>query len=816
MPKHLFPQNTSRSEPFEKPPSGGGEAHFPERDRQEHGETILNQLSRLQEKIAEHQDQLPVPNAIYLDFEGEANCSLAVQSIESVRDKRELVAVKTLSKDEGEVISATVLVDPEKLPKLTEKIEKYLTEHLPNKPDEPKNRELVESISNIKFSSLRSILVDNLPLENEDEVIRWEAWLRVGETNEDRARIVEDFRRIARERNLIIGNSEIHFPENTVILLVASFRQIENSIFRYKLLAELRRAAETTDFFLRLNKRDEFDLVNDARERIIPPNPDVPAVCLLDTGVNYEHPLIQIALQPQFMDAYNRNWLITDHHSHGTAMAGLSLYGDLIDLLLSVENHRLRHCLESVKILPPVGENPLELYGEITKECVSRAEIFAPFRERVICLAVTSTIFRDKGVPSSWSASIDALASASFEEEGNPRLFFISAGNTNQNFFSNYPDSNYTDEIHDPAQAWNAITVGGYTEKVSINPNSEFGDSEPLAPYGCLCPHSTTSLEWKDEWSNKPDIVMEAGNLAVHPSYGSPFEHPSLRLLTTYYRWQDDLLIDFGATSAATAQAARMGAIILAEYPNLWAETVRGLIVHSANWTAEMLAEAGNNKRQLLRCYGYGVANLNRALQSANNSLTLIIQDQLQPFVKEENYIKLNEMNLHEIPWARDILLDLGERQAEMRVTLSYFIEPNPSSKGYKTKHRYASHQLKFTTIKSQEGRDEFRKRINKSSRQAGENIDDKTGDSAGWFLGEKLRSKGSIHSDIWRGNAADLATKNFIAVYPVGGWWKELKRQEKWDSVARYSLIVTIKTEETDVDIYSVVQNEIENIIEI
>ena len=139
----------------------------------------------------------------------------------------------------------------------------------------------------------------------------------------------------------------------------------------------------------------------------------------------------------------------------------------------------------------------------------------------------------------------------------------------------------------------------------------------------------------------------------------------------------------------ATALASRIGALILAEYSNLRAETVRALVIHSASWTEQMLREFPNNnqqdKRNLLRCYGYGVPKLETALYSANNSVTLIAEDKLQPFIKESGKdAKVNEMGLHELPWAKDVLLGLGELEVEMRVTLSYFIEPNPNGKGYK------------------------------------------------------------------------------------------------------------------------------------
>ncbi len=45
----------------------------------------------------------------------------------------------------------------------------------------------------------------------------------------------------------------------------------------------------------------------------------------------------------------------------------------------------------------------------------------------------------------------------------------ISAGNTDPAARRTYPDPNLTDGVHDPAQAWNALTVGGYTEKALVD-----------------------------------------------------------------------------------------------------------------------------------------------------------------------------------------------------------------------------------------------------------------------------------------------------------------------------------------------------------
>lgn len=91
-------------------------------------------------------------------------------------------------------------------------------------------------------------------------------------------------------------------------------------------------------------------------------------------------------------------------------------------------------------------------------------------------------------------------------------------------------------------------------------------------------------------------------------------------------------------------------------YPNYWRETIRGLLVHSADWTDTMLASlrgtdftrANNAEKQaLLRTFGYGVPILESARYSGGNSLTLIAENQIQPYRLEGYAIKYNEYNLY-------------------------------------------------------------------------------------------------------------------------------------------------------------------------
>lgn len=148
-----------------------------------------------------------------------------------------------------------------------------------------------------------------------------------------------------------------------------------------------------------------------------------------------------------------------------------------------------------------------------------------------------------------------------------------------------------------------------------------------------------------------------------------------------------------------------------------------------------------------------------------------------------------------------------------MRITLSYFIEPAPGEIGWKDKYRYANCGLRFDV--NNEGEDEraFKLRLNKLI-EAEENEERGSNDSTRWLIGSDNRNKGSIHSDELNLTAAQLATCNLIAVFPIGGWWKTRTNLKCYNKSMRYSLIVSLDTPVTNIDLYSVVKTKIDTII--
>lgn len=820
--RHIFLTETASTERF-RPVGGGGSTSLntPVRNRQIHGRSLISQLQEIQNqddtfREARRAHGIDLGDGICVTFEGEPDFELKVESLEFQPSGIELLTAKEVDNK----IIASVFVPEGKLGFFIRKVEKYLTDDTDS--GLPWNKDLVEGVSHIRRAALEALWTDSIDEYPPERVSAWwEVWLRSGSNAGDVWSALLEF---APQLNITIGRDKIDFFDRTVVLIQGTREQLILSIDLLNIIAEVRKPKDHPGLITGMTQEEQAEWVDDVLNRIQPPSEDLPAVCILDSGVNNGHPLLQPALDDNDVHTVNPAWGTNDnirHNGHGTEMAGIALYGDHVDLLASSGPIPITHILESVKILPPDGNHEPHLYGSITGEAVARVEVQAPHRSRGICLAVTAPDIRDRGRPSSWSAALDDLVVGS---DGNdPRLIFVSAGNILSMLqLSEYPDSNRTSDVQDPGQAWNVMTIGAYTEKDQLD-NPDYSDWCLVAAPGELSPSSSTSWMWDRKNSPiKPDFVLEGGNMAADPDEWIDNAIDSLQLLTTNWRPHESLFTTTRQTSAATALAARMGAIILSEYPDFWPETVRALMVHSSEWTQELLrqCEPLNTQRDwenLLRFCGYGVPDINRALWSASNSLTLIAQDELHPFDLNESRTRIvtRDMHLHSIPWPTTTLRDLGEIPVEMRITLSYFIEPSPGRRGWTRKHRYASHGLRFEVMTALEDRDQFRSRINQIVRNE-EGGATTTSDSSEWMLGTKLRTRGSIHSDIWQGTAADLAERDHIAVFPVGGWWKERRHLGRWNNTARYSLIVTIRTPEEEVDLYTPVANQIELPIEI
>lgn len=805
---------------------GGSKSYIPKQDASVHGVHLLKAINAARESyisnnssVSEVASSVTIDKGFVLEFQAVTNSSIPCKSLVSNTAKKEnLELLKTNSDNEGNITSAIVYIPENKKDYLDKKINKYLLDK-PKEEANRKSRALINSIENIvPVLDIRKLWKDQRALDsNEDKISDFEVWLR----ND----CIENFRKVAEDiGDITISDYSLFFPDGEVCLVRCSLKSLRKLELITKAISGFRFPESPVSVFSNASPSAQQDFANTLRARV-GNSSDNTAVCILDTGIHITHSLLSNFINDKDIDAYHPDWDKHDQDGHGTQMAGLALYGDLKSLLESQEAIIIDHKLESIKIHNQESTRP-ELLGHITKEASSRAEINNPKRSRVFCLSLTdpSPNSGQSGQPSSWSTTIDQLTCGVslanvlerkfIVNDNDKKLFFISAGNVRGNLKKDeYPERNEVEPIESPGQSWNAITVGACTQKIMVN-DPDFDEHCIVAKDGDLSPTSRTSILWnKSYWPIKPEIVFEGGNYITDPNSNAAYSIPDLSILTTS---KTTPFTFTNATSAANAQAARLGALIKSKYANYWPETIRALIIHSASWHPTMLhgmplnkfkEQPENNKLSVLQKFGYGMPNVERALHSAINRAYIVFEDYVQPFAEDRS---LNKMNFHKLPWPIEKLkgLQLGT-EVKVKVTLSYFIEPNPASleNSLRSQFSYASHGLRFEFQRTGESDDVFMKRINKYMRE--EDYEKPRSSGTEWVIGRK-RNRGSIISDIWLSTGQELAEQDSIAIFPQGGWWKDRKLFKDYQQRVRYSLIVSLEVDE-EVDIHTPISQKAE-----
>lgn len=845
---HIIVPIDPRPEPFQGVGSSrNGDDRNPIANPNEHGRRLSRELKEALEAASPNGEI--EREGTYITFESFPGLELALNSLDPrLRGEHpELVAVRKVASAEGEIFEATVYIPDGQKQYFVKKLNQYVET---STEDKRKNANLVEGIKRIGRATVRELWTDpDEEFPDADNVAQWwELWLR-NKDGKERERL-ESF---AERDGLKTSANYLGFGDRTVVLIEATVEQLTTAFESLDDLAEIRRPHEIPTVLSDLAPREQKEWLDDLSHRTTYADKFAPTVCILDRGVDSSHPLLAPALEKGSLHSASQEWQHDPvRRSHGTEMAGLALFGDLQTLFRTLHPVNLKHQLESVKILSDADgdEHEPDVYGAVTARAVDQPEITNIDRKRVFMMAVTAQQSAESttaGRPTGWSAAIDALAYGRAiddtktqltyldrNERRHPRLFVVSAGNIRLqeprdhsiDLMDDHLERSDGAPVEDPAQAWNAITVGAYSETDDMDgAPKEFKGYVPIAERGELSPTSRTSVSFeKHHWPFKPEVVAAGGNLALSPNRNSVDTPPNLGILTTRLSTHGQgYLTETRDTSAATAQVASIAAGIYAAYPQLNPEAVRALLVHSARWTEAMKPNFDGKLKKAeltekLRRYGMGVPSLERAIYSATDALTLVQESSIRPFEKSANRSErsIREMNLHELPWPTNQLYELAGTEVSMRVTLSYFIEPNPSRRGWKGRYAYPSFGLRFATKKRDEDIEQFRKRINKRARLEGE-VSPEQKTEEGWLFGStQHKAPGSLHTDIWTGDAADLANKGAIAIYPVGGWWKFNKDADQSDLGVNYSLVVSIESPETEVDLWTPVSQLISAPIEV
>jgi hypothetical protein len=622
------------------------------------------------------------------------------------------------------------------------------------------------------------------------------------ETEGSRAQITRQLNRIGAGQKLddFVAPEQVYFFVRLTRTQLAALHDATDCIYEVELAPQPIRDMKLLDD---IATGDVADFV------LTQPHADAPSVVVLDTGIATRHPLLSTAI----LSATTAGPEIPspeDTYGHGTKMAGLALFRDLGAAIESGQADAT-HWLQSSRLLVQPGrgtasDENYEKWPILTERAVRSAEDADPRpRDRVFVLAVTRTMQEpplDGLLPTLWSQAVDQLA----YHDGHGRLIIVSAGNARDGQWlrlaEQHPQLQLSEKIHQPAQASNVLTVGAFTARVELPKDADHEEARLVAKRpGGISPFTSTGLVG-NEWPIKPDVVFEGGNLALT----GPLPNatiPTLSALTTSHRHTLGQPIGLiSMTSEASARGAFLAARVWSVEPKLWPESVRGLIVHSASWTKAMREDFRGLSDRLLAC-GYGVPDEQLATACAVGIATIVIEDSM-PNASIENVAKQKKpkkpatkttepkvrrkVKLFRLPMPASLSSD-ADPDVELRVTLSYFAEPNKFGRRV-----YHGLDLKWDMQGPQESEKAFLQRINSLMRPlnaAGKRMKVAKTKSFRWEVGIQNRSRGTVQSDRWRGKMSSLVGDKLVAIVPVFGWWDQ--RQQLKTQEMDFSLVVSV-----------------------
>lgn len=729
----------------------------------------------------------------YIDISMDNNSSL--ESWKQL-DTKKSVQLMNVRKSEDNCSVATVFIPEGKERWMVEKLDAYDIE-----PEPGKNRKssvVVNAIKEIQVTSLSSFFKNEEEFRQVSDVVSdYELW--IPSTSD-----INAVKTKACELHVTVGNGVLAFEDENVLLVKANKRQLEQLIHAIKPILEIRKyhCPSVLASATMVEDREWETLI---RQNVEVAVGNLSRIGLLDSGVNNNHPLLTDFLpDDRCKTVKNPELGLKDIAKHGTFSAGLVLYGDLAELISQPIVSPITNELVSVKIYHDRASSEIDQEHKALVT-LNAIDCSTDLGGNIMMSSVTAEDCLS-GMATATSAAIDKKLFDSIESDN---ILMLSAGNRRHDTGLEYPNFLDTEVLQDPAQAWNALTVGAMTQKVAVN-DPQMNGVRIVAPSGGPSPMTTSSSLWGDSNAIKPEIVMEGGN-AYWQSENSFSYHADLDLVSTNAQPIIRKFNSFNATSASVALAAKLAGEIKYNNPGISALSIRALMVHSAEWTDIMKAlytdvDGILDKDALMHVCGYGTPNREKAIMTSNSNVTFISEDIIKPYTLKDKASELSfsQMHLYKLPWPKEILQELGEQSVKLKVTLSYYIEPSPGNREVLNKYKYPSTVLRFDVNSPLEDEEHFKVRV---SNVAQEGVDKLKNDTSRWNIGIKRRNHGSIHSDSIVDTAVNIAACNMIAVYPATGWWKT--RKTKKDSVIKYSLVVSLEVPETD--IYTSIAQKIE-----
>lgn len=534
---------------------------------------------------------------------------------------------------------------------------------------------------------------------------------------------------------------------------------------------------------------------------IVPPAEDAPSVCVIDSGMQEGHQLLESGINPD----HSRNFIPGDAATdtadyvvpvgHGTQVAGNVLYPDSMPEQGEFE---LPGFVQNARILNGDNQLPESVMPALyIDEIVSHYN--GGYGTRIFNHSINGAVPYRTPHMSTWAASIDKISY--FRDV----LLVQSVGNVLCNSTTpirfgvqnhvhagrDYP--NYLHEpscrLANPAHSFQALTVGSVGE-------SDFNDGYRVAMAGAERSSAFTRTGPGIWGAVKPEVVEVGGDLVVSDTTPPMVsQHPAVApaMVQSTRHGQPSVGQHSVGTSFAAPRVAGLALQLEALMPDETALLYRALIANSARWPA--WAEVDPDPCRVLHRIGYGRPDHERALGNDPHRVTLVISN-------EDLYAR--EAKLFRVPVPDSLRAADSDYDVRIDVTMSYVAMPRRTRRGHR---QYLSCRLDWKCSARGQTEDAFRNDLfltGDDDRDYGAYFPWKlrNQNDHGTIQGPSTsRNRGTLQKDWTVVKSHELPEDFLIGVVGHPGW------DNANQYPANFALVVSFEAVNNDVEIYQDVQ---------
>lgn len=530
--------------------------------------------------------------------------------------------------------------------------------------------------------------------------------------------------------------------------------------------------------------------INEVPAQIPSPEQGAARVCILDSGINTNHPLLRsaVAESASFVEGGD----VFDQAGHGTAIAGIILYGDL------------EACNESNYWHPELwlfNGKILDFRGEFDQRTIEKTlvEAVTYFVEEHQCRIFNLSIGNvnapyDKQHIRGIAYVLDKLA-RDFDI-----LIIVSAGNFSGSVAPAVPRHSWRDEypeylvseqsvIIDPASALNVLTVGSLAYHNATSDEQRYPEISQLSPAGEKQPSPFTRHGPSVKGALKPELVAHGGNSASPMRFEDRqwvHTEASLGVLTCNHQFVGNTLFtEVSGTSFAAPYITHLAGRLLNNYPRASATLLRALLVNHAEIPHEVDNTFPNTMRESYKkshgrdiardVAGYGLIDEDALYRSSQSVVVMMAEERI------EN----NAHHFFEMPLPTEFLRTQRATR-EIRVALAY----SPAVRT--TRLDYIATRINFRLIKGA-SLEAIQQYFNHDTQAETETRNDDA--ISNRYITSQLRDKGTVQSSIWRFKSRKPNEKWFVVVTRQDRDWGEALSLEQ----EPYSLVVTVTDRENE-----------------